>query len=79
MCESHDVDDVLERIEDLLATGKQVSAVISALSAQGYEIVSDSTVTNSIFSLGIRFQSEGAQVVRYDPRLTAQDDKTADL
>jgi len=78
MCESHGVDDVLERIEDLLATGKKVSAVISALSAQGYEIVSDSTVTNSIFSLGIRFQSEGAQVVRYDPRLTVLNNKTAD-
>ncbi len=68
MCEQHSLVDLLRnQIEDLFASGMQADTVISALVGKDYEVV------DSIFGIGIGFQSDGTQVVCYHPQL-----KTAD-
>ena len=73
MCEPCTKDDLYDRIEGLLASGKFNGEVFSALQSHGYEVISD-----PIFGVGIEFTDRGEKTTCYHPKLVAAKSKTAD-
>jgi hypothetical protein len=70
MCEPLTAEDLKERIDDLLASGKQNGAVLAALQSHGYEIVLE-----PLFGIGIKFTDQGSVVTYYHPKLVPTSNK----
>lgn len=73
MCEPCTKDDLYQRIDDLIASGKYNGEVFSALESRGYEVTID-----PLFGVGIGFTDQGERTICYHPKLVATKSKTAD-